>query len=589
MHIEAIETFIYKLKLQKTIFKRGYTKMNKKNIQYFIAILTVLLMAVSVLSGCGKDTTGTGGAVFDGEKVKVEFYVMSQCPYGTQVEDAFAPVLDTMGDAIDFHLEFIGDEDESGFRSLHGEPEVLGDMVQLCAFNVDQEKAMDMIVCMNKEASGIPNNWESCAVSSGIDVEAVRTCYEGEEGKTLLRESFARAEAIGAQGSPTMFFNGQEYASGRDSLSFQREVCKYATAHPACSEVPECATDVDCMMQTEDKVGTCNEGTCEFTDPVAVELIVVTDSECGQQCDPTAVIETSKQIFRGTSERIVEVDSDEGKQLIEEYGIIKIPAFIFDSAVTETYVWETNEQIRTAFEQKGDSYKLFDEATGATKFADEEVEKEFFAKAGITIGDGKPQIDFYVMSYCPYGNVAEEAIEPVYQELKDFAEFNPRYVIYSDYQGGGSDFCIDNGKLCSMHGVQELNQGIRELCVNKLFGTGKWFEFALAMNDACTYQNADSCWEDVAIELGLDADAIAQCEEEDAVDLGRREKELNDIFGVSGSPTVFIEGQEYAGSRSPQGYMEGLCAAFEEGKAPAACDELDSMESTSEAPTGGCG
>lgn len=561
--------------------------MNKKNTRYYFAILAVMLVALSVLSGCGKEGT-TGGAVFDGEKVKVDFYVMSQCPYGTQVEDAIAPVLKTMGDAIDFNLNFIGGEDESGFRSLHGEPEVKGDMVQLCAMSIDKEKAMEMIVCMNKEASGIPNNWEPCAKSAGLDVEALRSCYEGEQGAELLRQSFAKADEAGAQGSPTMFFNGQEYSGPRDSLSFQRTICNLVSGHPACAEVPECATDVDCMMQKEDKIGICESGKCKFSDPVDVNLIVLTDSKCGAECDTTQILGVTKQIFRGTTETIVDVSSAEGKKIIDDFDIVRIPAFIFDEKVTETYAWKNNEQLRTAFEQVGDNYKLLDEATGVTKFVNEEVEKEYFAKAGITIGDGKPQIDFYVMSYCPYGNMAEEAIAPVYDELKDFAEFNPRYVIYSNYNGGGPDFCLDNGNLCSMHGIQELNQDIREMCVNKLFGTDEWFEFVMAMNTECNYQNADSCWEDVAAGLGLDTDAIAGCEKGDGVNLARKDKELNDMFGVSGSPTVFIEGYEYGGERSPQGFMAALCSAFD-GNAPDACDDVESMESTTEAPVGGCG
>ncbi|MBD3259280.1 thioredoxin domain-containing protein [Candidatus Woesearchaeota archaeon] len=563
----------------------------EKKIQYFLIMLTMLIMTVSVLSGCGKDTdnTGTtGGAVFDGEKVKIDFYVMSQCPYGTQVEDAIAPVLKTMGDAVDFELNFIGGEDESGFRSLHGESEINGDMVQLCALNVDEEKAMEMIVCMNKEPTGIPNNWQPCAESAGLDVEAVRACYEGEQGKELLRESFAKASEAGAQGSPTMFFNGEDYSGPRDSLSFQRQICNFVPGHSACADVPECATDVDCLMQTEDKIGVCVEGKCEFSDPVELNLVVLTDSDCGQECDTTQVLGVSKQLFRGMSENIVEVDSEEGKEMIEKYGIIRIPAYLFDEKVTETYAWKSNEQLQTAFEKKEDKYKLLDEATGAVKFVNEDVEKKYFEKAGITIGDGKPQIDFYVMSYCPYGNIAEEAIAPVFEELKEFAEFNPRYVIYSNYQGGGPEFCLDNGNLCSMHGIQELNQDIREMCVNKLFGTEDWFEFAMEMNKECTYQNADSCWEDVAVGLGLDADAIAECEKNEGVELARKDKELNDIFGVSGSPTIFIEGMEYSGARSSQGYMAALCGAFD-GNAPDACDNVENMESTSEAPAGACG
>ena len=47
-----------------------------------IAVLVIFALVRTPPSGEGTD-----------DKVAVEFYVMSQCPYGTMVEDAFYPVL----------------------------------------------------------------------------------------------------------------------------------------------------------------------------------------------------------------------------------------------------------------------------------------------------------------------------------------------------------------------------------------------------------------------------------------------------------------------------------------------------------------
>jgi hypothetical protein len=107
--------------------------------------------------------------------------------------------------------------------------------------------------------------------------------------------------------------------------------------------------------------------------------------------------------------------------------------------------------------------------------------------------------------------MAEELIEKVYEKLGDNAFFNPHYVIYSNY--GGAANCIDSEqKYCSMHGLQEVNQDVREICVNNYFGISKWFDFAIAMNSKCSAQNADSCWENVAKDLGLDTAKISDCE-----------------------------------------------------------------------------
>jgi hypothetical protein len=206
-------------------------------------------------------------------------------------------------------------------------------------------------------------------------------------------------------------------------------------------------------------------------------------------------------------------------------------------------------------------------------------------------GDNRPQIDFYVMSYCPYGNIAEEAIEPVFRLLEGKADFNPHYVIYSNYQGGGPQYCLDgDDKYCSMHGVQELNQGLRELCVWKHMGETAYFDFVLEMNKACNYNNADTCWEPVAKDLKLDTAKIKDCEANEWEDILSAELELNKLLGVRGSPTVFVEGAAYNGAREPQGYGEALCAGFE--SKPTECAKLGTLSGGTASPAasaGGCG
>ena len=536
-----------------------------------LVIILTLVIVLLVKSPASPD-------ISDEDKVKVEFYVMSQCPYGTQVEDAFYPVLENMGQAIDFHLDYIVQELSPGqFQSLHGEPEVKGNIVQLCAkeYYPEDYLYMKFIVCQNKDASNVATNWEACAEENNMDVEKLRVCFEGEEGKELLRSSMQRTTVRGATGSPTIYFNNEPYQGARDSLSFQRAVCKH-TEHEVCASIPVCASDADCTEEKE-MVGICNnpgkpDAYCSYEEPVEVEYIILTASDCeGNACDTSRVVQVSQQLFLGAKPKPVDAASAEGKALIEEYGIEIVPAFIFDKSLEETKSWKDRTDLRTAFEKIGDKYKLRDEATGATHFVNEEAKKAHYDAIGITLGDNRPQIDFFVMSYCPYGNQAEEGIEPVYQLLKDKADFNPKYVIYGNYRGGGPDFCIDEeSMLCSMHGIVELNQNIREACVAKYMGMDEWFEFALKMNEEATYQNADEKWERVAESLGLDIGVIKTCFDEEGEALMAADKELGGLLSVSGSPTVFIDGEAYSGARTPEAYKQALCAAFDD--PPSECE-----------------
>jgi len=205
-----------------------------------------------------------------------------------------------------------------------------------------------------------------------------------------------------------------------------------------------------------------------------------------------------------------------------------------------------------------------------------------------TVASGAPKVDFYVMSYCPYGNQAEEGLAPVYNLLKGKVEFNPHYVVYSKYQGGGPTYCIDpESNYCSMHGAQEMRQDVREMCVDKYMGAGNWFKFALAMNSQCSAQNADSCWEKVATSLGLDAAKIKSCEASESITIAAEELSLDSQNGVQGSPTVFIGGKEYSGGRAPGDFLKAICAQFP--NPPAECNTQLTASTASTATAAGCG
>ncbi|MBS1266895.1 MAG: hypothetical protein MAG795_00864 [Candidatus Woesearchaeota archaeon] len=507
------------------------------------------------------------------ESARLEFYVMSQCPYGTQVEDGIKSVLDEMGDAIDFSIDFIAkDLGDGKFESLHGESEVMGNIVQLCAMQYAPDRYIDMIECMNKNANSIPGNWESCAKQAGINTKSVGKCYEGNEGKKLLSESILRSNARGASGSPTIYLNDELYQGGRDALSFKRAICNQIPDHSACKDIPACTQDSDCPGK-QGKIPNCQDpdtkdAKCTYTDPVEVKLYVVNDKTC-LTCDSSRITEISKQLFPGVVVEQVDVSSQKGEEMVKELDLVYVPAFVFEPEVTQTYTWENQPNVRGAFELVDEKYKIKDSSTGATRFVDQEKRAEFLAKREVTLGDNKPQIDFFVMSYCPYGNQAEEAVAPVYELLGDKVEFNPRFVIYTNYADKSDNYCMDNGKYCSMHGIQELNQNIREDCAHDLFGDKALFDFALAMNKACNANNADTCWVDVAEDLELDVQKIKNCEDNEGLSYAKDEFEMTELYGVTGSPSIFIEGEAYNGARSPEAIKTALCKAFEE--APEEC------------------
>jgi predicted DsbA family dithiol-disulfide isomerase len=577
------------------------------SIVVMVALLGIIiyLLPKSNPEKIGASLSGAPNQGYTGTKAKVEFYVMSQCPYGTQVEEAIYPVLQKLGNAVDFQLNFIAKEASPGvFQSLHGAKEVQGDIAQLCVNSYYPAKLMDFIICQNKDVSNLDKNWESCGKSLGMDTAKISSCLNSDEGKNLLRTSISRSNARQAQGSPTIYFNDVKYAGGRQSIDFQRAICQTVKS-PECENIPACSQDTDCAAQPA-KEGYCtNPGQqtakCEYKDPVKVNYVILNDDKC-TDCDTTNLVQATQQLFLGASPRLVDVKSAEGKALVQKYSVSIVPAFIFDSGITQTSSWKkSGAQLQNYFDTLSDGkYKLKDTATGATYFIDENARTAYLAEQaklnkekadalGVVTGDNKPQIDFFVMSYCPYGNQAEEGIAPAYNLLKGKAIFNPRYVIYANYGGGGPDYCLGSGKYCSMHGIQELNQDVREICVNKYFGVDSWFKFALAMNKNCTSQNADSCWENVAKGLGLDTAKIKSCQGSEAEALLKAEQALGDKLSVQGSPTVFVDGAPYAGGRNPDDFKTAICSAFATQPSECSTKLAGPSAGAAAAPAGGCG
>ncbi len=542
----------------------------------------VLIIVLLLVAACGPVPVDT----FSGEKANLVFYVMSQCPYGTQVEEAIVPVLAEMGEAVNYKVEFIVSENEDGsFNSLHGEPEVKGNIVQLCVQENYNDKFVKFLSCMNKNPSNIPDNWKDCAKENEINEAELEKCYTGDEGKKLLSESAKKAEKVNAQGSPTIYINDNLYQGQRSPKDFKKGLCQYIEGHESCENIPVCSADKDCP-QKKDQISKCEnpdskESKCSYTDAKPFDIVVLSSSKC-KNCDATQIVNTLAQI-PGANAKILNIEDDEGKQLIEELNIKKLPVVLFSKSVKETQFWKLQPNLPKLLEDKGDWLKFPDEATGANFFISEEERNKLLKDADML--KDKPVLDFFVMSYCPFGNVAEEAVGPVYDLLKDKVYFRPRYVIYGNFKDGGSDYCLDDGKLCSLHGVQELNQNIREACVKEKHGLQSWFDFAFKMNTACDYNNADTCWEPVAKELDLDTEFIKECQKSKGVDIMREDKRVGDLFSVSGSPTMFINGEQFSGGRNSEAIKQAICDTFDQ--KPAECDTVLEGD-VAQAPAGNC-
>lgn len=124
------------------------------------------------------------------------------------------------------------------------------------------------------------------------------------------------------------------------------------------------------------------------------------------------------------------------------------------------------------------------------------------------------EITYQVSSLNPQDNQLESQLlhhplvkhfllHPVYlfSPVTNISKLNPK-----DY------LQIDNIYYSSPGGRGELNENLRELCVQKYTNdSAKWQNFILSVNQNCTSQNIDLCWQDQAANQNLDLQQINTC------------------------------------------------------------------------------
>ncbi len=168
-------------------------------------------------------------------KNDLKVFIMSDCPYGKEAIKALKPVVANFGDSITYSVHYIASEDGNGyFNSLHGKYEADENIIQLCTAKYSPTKSLDYLYC--RSVAGIKGiDWKTCAASTGVDTAKVQACFDGAEGKQLLRDDIKIADALGVSGSPTWLANNRYTFGGFDAAQVQGNFCQYNVGLAGCA------------------------------------------------------------------------------------------------------------------------------------------------------------------------------------------------------------------------------------------------------------------------------------------------------------------------------------------------------------------
>ncbi len=196
----------------------------------------------------------------------------------------------------------------------------------------------------------------------------------------------------------------------------------------------------------------------------------------------------------------------------------------------------------------------------------------------------KPKVELFVMSFCPYGVQAEGFMKPVADLLGSKIDLKVRFIA----QAGN-----DINSVQSLHGSAEAGEDLRQACIMKNY-PDKYWDYLSSFNSNCypIYKNStalDSCWKNSAAGAGIGSAEIESCVNSDALTLIKTDEQASSAYGVSGSPSLIVNGAAYNGARSSEGFKSAICSAFN--NPPAECKQNvgTASQPVNEAPHAGCG
>lgn len=165
----------------------------------------------------------------------LEAFVVSQCPFGLQMQRVLAELVSKIPSLKEsIKVKYIGAIENGKITAMHGDAEAQENLKQIC-IREETSKYWEYISCYLKDGDS-----NKCSTSLGIDVSS---CISNpEKGLKYAQADFNFANTYGVQGSPTLFINGQKADEfgfgGRTAEALKQVVCCGTTTQPqACSQV----------------------------------------------------------------------------------------------------------------------------------------------------------------------------------------------------------------------------------------------------------------------------------------------------------------------------------------------------------------
>ncbi|MCL5010955.1 MAG: DsbA family protein [Patescibacteria group bacterium] len=181
----------------------------------------------------------------------------------------------------------------------------------------------------------------------------------------------------------------------------------------------------------------------------------------------------------------------------------------------------------------------------------------------------KPVLEAFVVSYCPYGLQMQRVLAEIVKEAPQAKD-----AIKIEYIGA-----VENGKITSMHGDEEAQENLRQICLREE-QNDKFFPYL-----ACFLQKGES--QNCLTQANVDQQKLDACMKDSSRGLAFAQKDFvqGEKYQVSGSPTLILNGQGASesafGGRSAAAVSDLICCGMASTSSAAFCSGSLSAEEAS--------
>jgi protein-disulfide isomerase len=261
-----------------------------------------------------------------------------------------------------------------------------------------------------------------------------------------------------------------------------------------------------------------------YADPL-IKVQVVTDDQC-EKCDPAEPLVWLRRVTPTINAQKVAFDSEEGRNLIEKFGLKTLPAFIFSQSIDKT---EFFAQAETLFVPKDGQFELKIQELGLTPGRYLELPK---IEEGTPIfGSQESRVVMIVFAdfQCPYSKLFQQTLRDAMKIYGDRVIFGFKHLPLSFH-------------------AQAEPAALASQCANE---QGKFWEYGdklFATQAEWSAVSGTQKFKDYARTLGLKTAEFNQCLDDkkyqSRIDADKAEAEG---FGISGTPASFINSQFNSG------------------------------------------